>query len=72
MKTILLSISVALLACGTTLDRPTDKASLHPAYDQTMESSFYEFKVKDINGQEVDFSSFKGKKNVVVLFIPFA
>jgi glutathione peroxidase len=66
MKTILLSLSVALLACGTTLDRPTDKTSLHPAYDQTMESSFYDFKVKDINGQEVDFSSFKGKKLLLV------
>ncbi|MEY3644416.1 MAG: hypothetical protein RLZZ207_1111, partial [Bacteroidota bacterium] len=66
MKTILISLSVALLACGTTLDRPTDKADLHPAYDQTMESSFYDFKVKDINGKEVDFSSYKGKKLLLV------
>ena len=31
-----------------------------------MENSFYDFKMKDINGQEVDFNSFKGKKIMIV------
>ena len=66
MKTVLISLSIALLACGSTLDRPTDTASFHPSYDQTMESSFYDFKMKDINGQEIDFASFKGKKLLLV------
>jgi glutathione peroxidase len=66
MKTLLVTLSAALLACGTTLERPTDAASLNPSYDQTMESTFYNFKLKDINGQEVDFASFKGKKVLLV------
>ncbi|AMQ56744.1 glutathione peroxidase [Algoriphagus sanaruensis] len=66
MKTILLTLSVLLLACGKTLERPSDLANFHPDYDQTMESSFYNFKLKDINGTEVDFNSFKGKKLLLV------
>lgn len=31
-----------------------------------MENTFYDFKIKDINGQEVDFNSFKGKKIMIV------
>ncbi|TXE02822.1 glutathione peroxidase [Algoriphagus aquimarinus] len=34
--------------------------------EDTMAKSFYEFKMKDLNGKEVDFSSFKGKKIMVV------
>lgn len=66
MKTILLTLSVLLLACGKTLERPSDLANFHPDYYQTMESSFYDFKLKDINGTEVDFNSFKGKKLLLV------
>lgn len=66
MKTLLTLISTVLLACGTSLDRPTDLAEFHPSYDETMESSFYDFKMKDINGKEIDFSEFKGKKLLLV------
>ncbi len=66
MKTLSVLISIALLACGNTLERPTDQAELHPSFDQTMESSFYDFKMKDLNGKEVDFSEFKGKKLLLV------
>jgi glutathione peroxidase len=66
MKTILLTLSVILFACGKTLQRPTDLSSFHPSYDQTMESTFYNFKMKDINGKEIDFASFKGKKLLLV------
>jgi len=31
-----------------------------------MESTFYNFKMKDINGKEVDFATFKGKKLLLV------
>ncbi|MFL0683567.1 MAG: glutathione peroxidase [Algoriphagus aquaeductus] len=66
MKTILITLSIILFACGKTLERPSETSSFHPSYDHTMESSFYDFKMKDINGQEVDFSSFKGKKLLIV------
>ncbi|MBM3167774.1 MAG: glutathione peroxidase [Bacteroidota bacterium] len=66
MKTLLVILSIILLACGKVLDRPSDAASLHPSYEPNMESTLYDFKLKDINGQEVDFSSFKGKKLLIV------
>jgi glutathione peroxidase len=66
MKTLLLILSITFFACGKTLDRPSDQAALHPSFDQTMESSFYDFKLKDINGKEVSFSEFKGKKLLLV------
>ncbi len=31
-----------------------------------------DFKLKNQHGEEIEFSSFKGKKNVVILFYPFA
>jgi glutathione peroxidase len=31
-----------------------------------MESSFYDFKMKDLDGKEVDFSQYKGKKIMIV------
>ena len=66
MKILLSLLSIILLACGQTLDRPTDMASFHPNFDTTMESKFYDFKMKDINGKDVDFASFKGKKLLIV------
>lgn len=33
---------------------------------KNMESSFYDFKMKDLEGKEVDFSQFKGKKVMIV------
>lgn len=66
MKTILLLLSILIFACGKTLDRPTEAEAFHPSYDKTMESTFYNFKMKDINGKEVDFSEFKGKKLLIV------
>jgi glutathione peroxidase len=66
MKTTLLFISMLLLACGQTLERPSNQSDFHQAYNPTMESSFYEFKMKDINGKDVAFSDFKGKKLLIV------
>jgi glutathione peroxidase len=66
MKTTLLFISMLLLACGQTLERPSSQSEFHEAYNPTMESSLYDFKLKDINGKEVDFSDYKGKKLLIV------
>lgn len=66
MKILTLLLSVILFACGQTLERPTDLTSFHPNFNTTMESKFYDFKMKDINGKEVDFASFKGKKLLLV------
>lgn len=66
MKTLLTIFTIILFACGKTLDRPSDLAEFHPNYDQTMESNIYNFKMIDLEGNEVDFSSFKGKKLLIV------
>lgn len=66
MKTLLFILSITFFACGQTLERPADQSEFHPSFDQTMESSFYDFKLKDINGKEVDFAEFKGKKLLLV------
>ena len=66
MKTILILLSVLIFACGKTLERPTEAEALHPSFNPTMESSIYNFKLKDINGKEVDFSEYKGKKLLIV------
>ena len=66
MKTTLLILTALFFACGQTAQRPDDSSAFHPNYDQTMESSFYDFKMKDINGKEVDFSQYKGKKLLLV------
>lgn len=66
MKTTLLFLTALFFACGQTAQRPDDSSAFHPNYDQTMESSFYDFKMKDINGKEVDFSQYKGKKLLLV------
>ena len=66
MKTTLLFISMLLLACGQTLERPSNQSEFHEAYNPTMESSLYDFKLKDINGKEVKFSDYKGKKLLIV------
>ena len=66
MKTILAILSIFLFACGQTLERPSDQAEFHESYNPTMESSFYDFKMKDINGKDVSFSDFKGKKLLIV------
>ncbi len=66
MKTLLVITSLILLACGQTLERPSSQSEFHEAYNPTMESSLYDFKLKDINGKDVDFSDYKGKKLLIV------
>ncbi|GAB3225151.1 glutathione peroxidase [Algoriphagus aestuariicola] len=66
MKTLLVLISTILLASGDFLGRPASQVKLQSLSNTMAESSFYDFKLKDINGKEVDFSEFKGKKLLLV------
>ncbi|TFV97877.1 glutathione peroxidase [Algoriphagus kandeliae] len=66
-KLSIILLSVLLAACGKTLERPEHiQASMIPVSTKTMESEFYNFKMKDLDGNEVDFNQFKGKKVLVV------
>jgi len=65
MKKILLTFAIIALAFTGFIQKqePANNVSLD---QMMMEKSFYDFKMKDINGQEVDFSQFKGKKLLLV------
>jgi glutathione peroxidase len=65
MKKLLIVFAVIAFACTSSVQKqnPQNITSL----DQLiMEKSIYDFKMKDINGEEVDFSQFKGKKLLLV------
>ncbi|WP_144602429.1 glutathione peroxidase [Algoriphagus algorifonticola] len=68
MKSIFyLLLALVLLSCGKTLERPEHlKAGMMTLNNTSMESSFYDFKLKNIDGKEVDFSQYKGKKVLIV------
>lgn len=65
MKKILSTFAIIALAFTGFIQKqePTNNV---PLDQMMMEKSFYDFKMKDINGQEVDFSQFKGKKLLLV------
>jgi glutathione peroxidase len=65
MKKLLIVFAVIAFACTSSVQKqnPQNITSL----DQLiMQKSIYDFKMKDINGEEVDFSQFKGKKLLLV------
>jgi glutathione peroxidase len=65
MKKLLFVFAIIAIACTSSVQKqnPQNITSL----DQLiMEKSIYDFKMKDINGEEVDFSQFKGKKLLLV------
>lgn len=68
MKTILLIFSLIILACTSSVQKKTSEESSQTYdMDQTnMEKSFYDFKMNDIDGNEVDFNQYKGKKILLV------
>lgn len=68
MKNYLLILStLVLFSCQRTLERPeTVQAGFMVQNTGIMKSSFYNFKMKDLDGKEVDFSQFKGKKVLIV------
>jgi glutathione peroxidase len=49
----------AITACSQPVEKPANVASPPPV-------SFYSFKMKDIDGNEVDFNQYKGKKVLLV------
>jgi glutathione peroxidase len=60
-------IAFAIIAFTFTASVQKQDPSTVVTLDQMkMEKSIYDFKMKDINGQEVDFSQFKGKKLLLV------
>lgn len=61
---ILLLFSSLLLVCMQTIGLQAPETTINS--DNTMKSSFYDFKMKDLDGKEVDFSSYEGKKIMVV------
>jgi glutathione peroxidase len=61
----LISKTVALLALTLGL-KAQETASAPPAPNNKEAPSFYQFKVKDINDQEFDFATLKGKKVMIV------
>lgn len=53
-------------ACQKPVERPETLEASLAINPETMESAFYDFEMKDLNGETVKFSSFKGKKILVV------
>ncbi|MEN2283717.1 glutathione peroxidase [Algoriphagus sp. SE2] len=68
MKKLLFILALAtLFSCQRTLERPEVlQAGFLVSNSTTMENTFYDFKLKDIDGKEVDFEQFKGKKLLIV------
>lgn len=66
MKTLLVLSAFIALACSTATQVETSNEEIQNLEDMLMAKSFYEFKMKDIDGNEVDFNQYKGKKVLVV------
>lgn len=61
MKYLFVFILFIIISCGTptTSSRPNNAS-------MTTKASFYDFKLKSIDGKEIDFAQFKGKKVLLV------
>jgi glutathione peroxidase len=66
MKTLLILSAFIALACSTASQVETSNEEIQNLEDMLMAKSFYEFKMKDIDGNEVDFNQYNGKKVLVV------
>src|SRR5690606_12337578 len=64
MKTLLILFAAIALACNT--NSQSTREEVVNIEDMLMEKSFYDFKMKDIDGNEVDFNQYRGKKVLVV------
>ncbi|MBN3519490.1 glutathione peroxidase [Algoriphagus lutimaris] len=66
-KLVFLFALVTLFSCQKTLERPEVlQAGFFTSTSKTMESTFYDFKMKDLDGKEIDFSQYKGEKLLIV------
>lgn len=72
MKTLLILLTALVTACGNQMEstnisvQESSLMAFGTSESTTMEKSIYEFKMKDIDGKEVDFSTYKGKKLLLV------
>ncbi|WP_296700786.1 glutathione peroxidase [Algoriphagus sp.] len=68
MKKLLFILALStLFSCQRTLERPEVlQAGFFASNNKPMESTLYDFKLKDLDGKEVDFEQFKGKKLLIV------
>jgi glutathione peroxidase len=67
MKKILTIFVFIAFACTSSVQKNNNEVSANITLDQMlMEKSIYDFKLNDIDGNEVDFSQFKGKKLLLV------
>jgi len=67
MKKILFLFAIITIACTSSIQKEKPDNSQITSLDQLlMEKSIYDFKMKDINGELVDFSKFKGQKLLLV------
>jgi glutathione peroxidase len=72
MKTLLILLTALATACGNQTEstsisvQESSLMAFGTSESTTMEKSIYEFKMKDIDGKEVDFSTYKGKKLLLV------
>ena len=66
MKILLLLLACVALACNTNSQSQVIGEEVVELDDMLMEKSFYDFKMKDIDGNVVDFNQYKGKKVLIV------
>jgi glutathione peroxidase len=66
MKILTILVSLLTLACQRPVERPETLQAGFMTTSKNMESSFYEFKMKDLDGKDVDFAQYKGKKIMIV------
>jgi glutathione peroxidase len=66
MKNLLILFAFIALACNTNSQSQVKDETLLNLEDMLIEKSFYDFKMKDIDGNDVDFNQYKGKKVLVV------
>jgi len=66
MKNLLILFAFIALACNTNSQSQVKDETLLNLEDMLIEKSFYDFKLKDIDGNDVDFNQYKGKKVLVV------
>lgn len=66
MRILLLLFACVALACNTNSQSQVIGEEVVELDDMLMEKSFYDFKMKDIDGNVVDFNQYKGKKVLIV------
>jgi glutathione peroxidase len=65
MKKLLFVFAVIAFACTSSVQKQNPQ-NITTLEQLIMQKSIYDFKMKDINGNEVDFSQLKGKKLLLV------